>query len=86
MKTTITKRILKLELGAGLIETEESRRTRELVETIKRRRAARRVREGLPPLEPDERQREDLTGLSIVQILQRGRARAHASAGDNAHG
>jgi hypothetical protein len=85
MKTTITKRILKLELGAGLIETEESRRTRELVETIKRRRAARRVREGLPPLESDEHQREDLRGLTIVEILQRGRARAHASARDNEH-
>src|SRR5229473_23199 len=83
MKTTITKRILKLELGAGLIETEESRRTRDLVETIKRRRAARRVREGLPPEDPDERRREDLTGLSIAEILRRGRARAHASAGND---
>jgi hypothetical protein len=78
MKTTITKRILKLELGEGLIETEESWRTRELVETIKRRRAARRAREGLPPEEPDEARREDLTGLTIAEVLRRGRARAHA--------
>ena len=69
MKTTITKRILKLELGAGLIETEESRRTRELVETIKRRRAARRARERLPPEEP-EAEREGLSGMSRSQILR----------------
>jgi len=77
---TIAKRILKLELGAGLIETEESRRTRELVETIRRRRAARRAREGLPPEEPDEAQREDLSGLSLREVVQRGCASACARA------
>ena len=70
MKTTITKRILKLELGAGLIETEESRRTRELVETIKRRRAARLAREGLPPEKPDNAERENLSGLTLSQVLR----------------
>lgn len=70
MRTTITKRIQKLELGAGLIETEESRRTRELVETIRRRRAARRAREGLPPEEPDEADRKHLRGLTLSQVIR----------------
>jgi hypothetical protein len=71
----ISTRIRKLEVGAGFIETEESRRTRELVETIRRRRAARRAREGLPAEEPDE---DDLSGLTLTDILHRGRARARA--------
>jgi hypothetical protein len=36
----------------------------------------------LPPLETDAH-REDLTGLAIAEILRRGRARAHARAGEN---
>jgi hypothetical protein len=84
---TISRRLQRLEEGLGLgPETEHDRRLREQLEKFRRRAAERRAREGLPPVEADERQREDLTGLSIVQILQRGRARAHASAGDNAHG
>jgi hypothetical protein len=78
---TIARRLQRLEEGFGLgPETEENRRLRERLETARRRTAERRVREGLPPLETDERLGEDLTGLSIVQILQRGRARAHANA------
>jgi hypothetical protein len=69
MKTTITKRILKLELGAGLIETAESRHARETLEALRRRRAARLAREGLPPEEPDD-EREDLSGLTLSQILR----------------
>lgn len=56
MKTTITKLILKLELGTGLIETEQSRRAREVLEAMRRSRAARLAREGLPPA-PDEAER-----------------------------
>ena len=80
---TIARRLQRLEEGFGLgPETEEDRRLRERLESSRRRAAAVRVREGLPPLEAHERQREDLTGLSVIEILHRGRARAHASAGD----
>jgi len=72
---SIRTRIRKLEMGAGLIETEASRRDRELGEILRRRRAARLAREGLPPEEPDE---EDLSGLTLVEILLHGRARARA--------
>jgi hypothetical protein len=75
---TIARRLQKLERGFGLgPETEDDRRLRERLETARRRAAERRAREGLPPLETDD-QREDLRGLTIVEILQRGRARAHA--------
>jgi len=70
MKTTITKRILKLELGAGLIETEESRRAGEALEALRQRRAARLAREGLPPEEPDVAERENLSGLTLSQVLR----------------
>ena len=81
---TIARRLQRLEEGFGLgPETEQDRQLRELIKAAHRRAAERRAREGLPPLETDERQREDLTGLSIVQILQRGRARAPANAWDN---
>lgn len=69
---SISTRIHKLEVGVGLIETAASRRDRELGEILKRRRAARRAREGLPPEEPDE---EDLSGFTLTEILHRGRAR-----------
>ena len=83
---TISRRLQRLEEGFGLgPETEEDRRLRERLEKFRRRIAERRAREGLPPLETDEHQREDLRGLTIVQILQRGRARAHASARNNEH-
>ena len=67
------KRLGKLEGRFGLMETEERRRARELVETLRRRIAARRVREGLPPSEPDEAEQEDLSGLPRSEILRRGR-------------
>jgi hypothetical protein len=70
MKTTITKRILKLELGAGLIETAESRRAREALEALRRRRASRLAREGLPPEEPDKTERENLSGLTLSQVMR----------------
>jgi hypothetical protein len=69
MKTTITKRILKLELGAGLIETAESRRAREALEALRRRRASRLAREGLPE-EPDKTERENLSGLTLSQVMR----------------
>ena len=81
---TIARRLQRPEEGFGLgPETEEDRRLRERLESSRRRVAGVWVREGLPPVEADEHQRDDSTGLSIVQILQRGRARAHASAGND---
>jgi hypothetical protein len=80
---TIARRLQRLEEGFRLgPETEEDRRLRERLESARRRAAERRACEGLPPLETDKRQREDLTGLSIVEILQRGCTRAHARAGN----
>jgi hypothetical protein len=71
---TITRRLLRLEGRLGLVETEESRRARDLMETLRRRRAARLAREGR--LESDTVEREDLSGLTLAEILQRGRQRA----------
>ena len=48
MKSIIT-RTRKLEVGAGIIETEESRREREFEETIRRRIAEGRARLRLSP-------------------------------------
>ena len=63
------RRLGKLEGRFSLVENEKSRRAHELVETFRRRIAARRAREGLPPEEP-EAEREDLSGLSRSQILR----------------
>ena len=65
----IGKRLGKLEGRFGLVETEERRRERVLGETLRRRIATRRAREGLPPLEL-ERNGWDLTGLSRSEILR----------------
>ena len=75
MKTATAKRILKLELGAGVIETAASRRMREAAQAILRSRAARRASEGLPPEKLDEPPREDLSGLTVAQCIRRARAR-----------
>jgi hypothetical protein len=83
---TIARRLQRLEEGFGLgPETEEDRRLRERLEKFRQRVAERRAREGLPPLETDERQREGLIGLSRAEILRRGRFRARSSGGDNEH-
>jgi hypothetical protein len=73
---TITRRIRRLELGAGVIETAESRRDRELAEELLHRRAAWRLREGIP--EPTEESEEDLRGMTLAAILIQGRQRARA--------
>ena len=70
----ISRRLGKLEGRFGLVETEESRRARGLVETLRRRRAARLAREGRS--DPDADERENLSGLTLAEILQRGRQRA----------
>jgi hypothetical protein len=79
---TIDRRIRKLEVGAGIIETEGSRREREFEETIRRRIAEGRARLGLLPRTFTDSERRERAGMSVEEILQRGRARAHAGAGD----
>jgi hypothetical protein len=73
---TMARRIRKLELGTGLIETEESRREREQVEILQRRIAAGRARAGLPPRTFTDSELAELAGMSIEDILLRGRLRA----------
>jgi hypothetical protein len=83
---TIARRLQRLEEGFGLgPETEHDRLLRERLEKFRQRVAERRAREGLPPLETDERQREDLRGLTIAEILRRGRFPARSSARNNEH-
>jgi len=73
---TMARRIRKLEVGAGLIETEESRREREFAENVERRLAAGRARAGLPPRTLSDSERRELAGMSVEEILLRGRLRA----------
>jgi hypothetical protein len=68
---TIIGRLRRLEIGAGVIETAGSRRNAELAEILTRRIAAGRARVGLP--EATVESREDVSGLTCVEILQRGR-------------
>ena len=70
---TIIRRLRRLEIGAGVIETAASRRDAELAEVLRRRIAAGRARAGLP--EATVESREDVSGLSLEEILQRGRQR-----------
>jgi hypothetical protein len=67
----ISRRIDRLENGLGLVETGEERRRREQLE---RRMAAARVRVG--HAEPDrDKLREDLSGLTLAEVILRGRQR-----------
>ena len=75
---TITRRLLRLEERLGLADTAERRRDRELVETLLRRRAARLAPAGLPEASAEDR--EKLSGLTMVEILQHGRQRARQAA------
>jgi hypothetical protein len=78
MTKAINRRLGRLEDRLGLgPETEDDRRLRERLQNARRRIAGWRASQGLSP---DERQREDLSGLTIVEILHRGRARARACA------
>ena len=72
---TIARRLQKLEHGFRLgPETESERQLRAQIEEGRRRVAEARARGVLPP-ETSENDREDLSGLSIEEILHRGRAR-----------
>ena len=74
----LCRRLLVLENRLGLIETAEDRRVHELVETIRQRRAARLTLEGIEYQPPEDT--AELAGLSVADILRRGRERAHARA------
>lgn len=66
----LSRRLGRLEDRCGLgPESQAHRRGRELADTLRRRIADRRVREGLPPLEPVPA-RQALTGLSRSEILR----------------
>ena len=75
---TLHRRLGKLEIKSGLTETPESRRDAELGEILRRRINARRARQGLPPLVRDEAEIEAVHGLSMSEILNRGRDMARA--------
>ncbi len=79
-RTLYRWRILELEIGAGIIDTETSRREREFAETIGRRIGVGRARLGLPARTFNDSERRDLAGLTIEQILNRGRLRARERA------
>lgn len=72
---TITRRLCRLEGRFGVVETEETRRVRAVAETLRRRIAAGQARVGNP-----ERVVEDLSGLTMEEILLRGRQRARQAA------
>lgn len=68
MKTPLTKRLLKLELAAGLTETAADRRDHELGQIVLKRMLAERAREGLPPLKISQ---EFLSSLTLKDIMYR---------------
>jgi hypothetical protein len=68
---TIEGRVQRLERGLGLVETERTRYLAARLEDARRRMA----RLGYP-----ERTPEDLSGLTVEQILNRGRERAWRAA------
>jgi len=69
----ISRRIRKLEERFGPpVETEFTRRLRERIEAGRRRVAQWREQEGISV---SDQHRENLAGLSVTEILHRGRAR-----------
>jgi len=72
---TIARRLRRLEHGFRLgPETESERHLRAQIEEGRRRVADARARGVLAPA-TSENDRDDLSGLSLEEILQRGRAR-----------
>ena len=73
---TIIRRLRRLEDRFGPpVETEFSRRLRERIEAARRRLAEYEAKDGRV-CNAGAREREDLSGLSVEQILLRGRERA----------
>jgi hypothetical protein len=77
---TIASRLQKLEdrFGVGP-ETEATLRLRALIEEGRQRVADARACGILSPPDTADWDREDITGLTAIDILDRGRARARAS-------
>lgn len=75
MKINISKRLCKLEIAAGLIETAEDRRDRELGQLLLKRMAVQRAQQGLPPLKVSQ---EILSRLTLKDILYRLHAKDRA--------
>jgi hypothetical protein len=75
---SIIRRLRKLEDRFGPpVETASTRRLRERIEAGRRRVAQWREQKGISVRDQDG---ENLSGLSVAEILQRGRARASARA------
>jgi hypothetical protein len=73
---SISRRIRKLEERLGPpVETEYTRRLRERIEAGRRRLAQWREQDGISVSDQDRENREDLSGLTLTEILHRGRAR-----------
>jgi hypothetical protein len=71
----ISQRLSRLESKLGVVESEKGRREREFAETLLRRLAAGRARVGRSePAAPFTRTNPE--GLTMIQILERGRQRA----------
>ena len=79
MKTT-ARRVEKLEkiIGGGKGEIEEKLRIRLMIAEGRQRVADALAADGLPAPKIREWDSEDLTGLSVIDILNRGRARSAA--------
>ena len=76
MTKAVIRRIRLLEVSVGLVETANSRRAREQAEMLHERIVAARARVGLNTEVSEDGDREDLSGLTVVEILNRGRQRA----------
>ena len=73
--TAIRRRLRRLEGRLGVVETDRTRQEREFADTLWRRIVAGRARAGHP-----ERLPEELSGLTVEEILLRGRQRARQAA------
>lgn len=77
MKINTDKRLRKLEIAAGLIETTADERDRELGQVLLKRMAALRAQEGLPPLKVNP---EILSRLTLKDLVYRLHAKERARA------
>jgi hypothetical protein len=76
---SISRRIRKLEARLGPpVETAFTRRLRQRLEEGRRRLLQWREQEGISVSDQDREDWENLSGLTVTQILHRGRARVRA--------
>ena len=67
----ISRRLRRLEQQSALLETEGARRQREWIAELAQRGAEWRARRGYPPDPAEENQ--DLSGLTVTDVLNKGR-------------